>query len=838
MTRLSPTPPARPPADRWVLPIVLVLFAGSGCAALIYEIVWFQLLQLVIGSSAVSLAVLLATFMGGMCLGSLALPRLISARQHPFRVYALLELGLGLFGIAVLFGMPLMDWLYAALAWQGPAGLLLRCVVCAVCLLPPTMLMGATLPAMARWVETTPRGVSWLGLFYGGNIAGGVLGCLLAGFYLLRLYDMETASYAAAAVNGTVALLAVGVAACTPHHPPAESRAVDGAPAERATTVYLAIGLSGACALGAEVVWTRLLSLLLGATVYTFAIILAVFLVGLGIGSSAGAALARRSARPVLVLGWCQLLAAAALAWTATTLTQALPYWPIQPALSSSPWITFQLDLVRCLWALLPGTVVWGASFPLALAAVAGPGKDPGRLVGGVYAANTVGAIAGALLCSLWLIPRVGTQGTQRVLIGLSALAGLVLLAPRLGPVPAGPGERTGTGWLRFGEAGLLVAALGLVGLLGWSVALVPWQLVAFGRETAVFLPVADQWAVLYVGEGLNASVAVTEQKNGERGFHVSGKAEASTRLHDMRMQRMLGHLPALFHPRPRSVLVVGCGAGITAGSFLLHPDVERIVICEIESLVPAAVTPYFARENFDVVNNPRVEIVHDDARHYILTTPEHFDVITSDPIHPWVKGSATLYTQEYFELCQRHLNPGGVITQWVPLYESNENVVKSELATFFEVFPHGTVWGNPTEGQGYDVILLGQVSTEASSAGARQSAPLRINLDELQTRLEGANVPVARSLREVGFHSLLNLLSTYAGQSSDLRSWLLGAEINRDRNLRLQYLAGLGLNTYAGPLIYQRLLRQRRFPKEVFAGSEQRIQALQQMMVAGPEGN
>jgi spermidine synthase len=861
MTQPSPTPPASLPADRWVLPIVLVLFAGSGCAALIYEIVWFQLLQLVIGSSAISLAVLLATFMGGMCLGSLALPRLISAQQNPFRVYALLELGLGLLGIAVLFGMPLVDRLYAALAWHGTAGLLLRGVVCAMCLLPPTLLMGATLPAMARWVETTPRGVSWLGLFYGGNIAGAVLGCLLAGFYLLRLYDMETASYAAAAVNGTVALLAVGLAALTPHHPPTESpthvpppprpagplnrvpgnftegprQPVDGVSAKRATAVYLAIGLSGACALGAEVVWTRLLSLLLGATVYTFAIILAVFLVGLGIGSSAGAALARRSARPVLVLGWCQLLAAAALAWTATMLTQSLPYWPIQPALSSSPWFTFQLDLVRCLWAILPATVVWGASFPLALAALAKPGMDPGRLVGGVYAANTVGAIAGALLCSLGLIPWVGTQETQRVLIGLSALAGLLLLWP----APAGPAERTGTVWLRFAGPGVLAAALGLVALLGWSVAPVPWKLVAFGRLTAVFLPVSEQISPLYVGEGLNASVAVTELKNGELTFHVSGRAEASTTLRDMRMQRMLGHVPALLHSRPRSVLVVGCGAGITAGSFLLYPDVQRIVICDIESLVPKVVAPYFARENFGVVNNPRVEIVHDDARHYLLTTQDQFDIITSDPIHPCIKGSATLYTQEYFELCERHLNPGGVITQWVPLFESNENVVKSELATFFEVFPHGTVWGNPSAGQGYDVILLGQVSAEEAAAGDRRSAPLRINLDELQARLEGADhALVARSLHEVRFPSALNLLATYAGQASDLRSWLMGTEINRDRNLRLQYLAGLGLNTNESSLIYQHLLSQFRFPEEIFAGSEQRIQSLRHMLFVGPEAN
>src|SRR5437764_1061618 len=175
--------------SRRYLPALVVLFIGSGCAALIYEIVWFQLLQLVIGSSAISLGILLGTFMGGMCLGSLALPRLLSAHWHPLRVYAAIELALGAIGVGVLFGVPYVDRFYAAVAGEGVAAMLLRGAVAGVCLLPPTVLMGATLPTVARWVEATPRGVSWLGFFYGGNIAGAVFGCLTAGFYLLRVYD-------------------------------------------------------------------------------------------------------------------------------------------------------------------------------------------------------------------------------------------------------------------------------------------------------------------------------------------------------------------------------------------------------------------------------------------------------------------------------------------------------------------------------------------------------------------------------------------------------------------------------------------------------------------------
>ena len=197
----DPNTPAAPPPSPRFLPGLLLLFVGSGCSALVYEIVWFQLLQLVIGSSAVSMGVLLGTFMGGMCLGSLALPRIISPRRHPLRVYALLELGTGILGIAVLLGMPLVDRLYTTNVGHGLPGIFLRGAVCAICLLPPTLLMGATLPAIARWIEATPQGVSWLGFFYGGNIAGAVFGCLLAGFYLLRIHDMATATYVAASIN-------------------------------------------------------------------------------------------------------------------------------------------------------------------------------------------------------------------------------------------------------------------------------------------------------------------------------------------------------------------------------------------------------------------------------------------------------------------------------------------------------------------------------------------------------------------------------------------------------------------------------------------------------------
>jgi spermidine synthase len=839
------TSPAGPAPNRPMLPLLFVLFVGSGCAALIYEIVWLQLLQLLIGSTAVSIGVLLGTFMGGMCAGSLLLPRLVSSRWHPLRVYALLELGIGAIGLALLFGMPYVEQIYVHFSSVGTPALLLRGAVAAVCLLPPTLLMGATLPAIARWVETSPHGVSWLGFFYSGNIVGAVSGCLLAGFYLLRVYDMATATYVAVAINAIVAVLALALSAAPPKYEAeleaATSESVGLAPG--AWTVYVAIAISGMSALGAEVVWTRLLSLMMGGTVYTFSLILAVFLIGLGIGSSLGALLTQRAVSARVALGLCQGLLITAIAWTAFMISDSLPYWPIVPGLSTSPWYTFQLDFARCLWAILPPACLWGASFPLALAAVASRGQDPARLVGGVYAANTVGAIVGALVFSLWLIPAIGTTGAERTLIGLAAAAHIVALLPLLWP--AG-------GKVRLRGVASLATALGLAGWFAFDLTPVPWQLVAFGRETPSLITQSAPGIVsevpegpgdpdiycTYVGEGTNVSVAVTVSRDGVKSFHGAGKVQASTENADMRLQRMLGHLPALIHKKPESVLVVACGAGVTAGSFVVHPDVKRIVICDIEPLVPTVVTPRFGEENYHVVdgiaeenphmvNGKQVEVVYDDGRHFMRTTHEKFDIITSDPIDPWVKGCAALNTVEYYQMCRDHLNPGGIVSLWIPLYESNLDTTKSVIATFFKVFPNGIVWSNDRDGIGYDAILFGQVE------------PTVINVDEFQKRLDRPDHQLVKeSLRDVGFGDGqdwqvpegIDLLSTYAGQASMLEEWSKGAQINTDRNLRLQYLAGMWLNSNSRDLNLASIRKHYRFPEQTFVGSAGSINLLKQV--------
>ncbi len=791
------------------LPLLLLLLAGSGCAALIYEVVWFQLLQLVIGSTAVSLGLLLAAYMGGLCLGSAALSRVVPATEHPLRIYAFLELGIGAFGIIALFGVPLVGHLYLLGPTSGLMGIVVRGVVAAACLLPPTVLMGASFPAVARSLGTNVEGVSRMGLLYSANIAGAVIGSVLAGFYLLRLYDMAVATYAAATINIAAALLAFSLVKKLTHRP-AEgmARAVRYAPG--AAIIYGAIAFSGMGALGAEVVWTRLLSLLLGPTVYTFSIILAVFLVGLWGGSTAGSYIARRVGNPRMALAATQILLAVAIAFTAWTLAYALPNWPVDPWLSTNPWFNFDLDVARCVRAILPATLLWGAAFPLALASAAAEGEDPARLSGEVYAANTAGSIIGALAFSLLLIPAIGTKGSQQLLIWLAvAGAALALLAAS---------RKIAVLAVAIGGAAVLAVALAA------TVAPIPWPAIAYGRRIAPILrAIADAGTnpatPLFVGEGINSSVVITDS-GGVRGFYVSGKSEASSALIDMRLQRLMGHLPALVQGDPKSVLTVGFGAGVTAGSFVPYPDIERIAICELEPIIPPASDEFFGNENYHVLRDVRTRIVYDDARHYIAAAPDKFDVITTDPIHPWVKGTSTLYSREYYELVKEHLNPGGVVAQWLPIYESDRATVATELATFFDVFPNASVWTNYLNGEGYDLVLLGRMG----------SSP--IDVDRIQRLLDRPSyAAVAASLSNVQFGSAVDLMGSYLGRAEDLQPMIAGAPINDDLNLRLQYIAGMGVNSIAAPRIFAEMLSYRKFPEDLFTGSDQALNRLRELL-------
>ena len=433
--------------------------------------------------------------------------------------------------------MPLVGRVYTAWSGYRLQAFLLRGIVAATCLLPPTLLMGATLPALARRVEgrhgTASHG--W-DSSTAANIAGAVIGCLLAGFYLLREYDVRTATFVAAAINvdRCSACLRCQLREVRGQRPRLQCAPRRRGHEPRDRTVYVAIALSGLCALAAEAIWTRMLGLLFGASVYTLSIILAVFLTGLGIGSGIGSWLSRSSRAPRVALGWCQLLGAGAIAWTAYNSGASLPYWPINPSISSNIWFNFQLDLDRAFWALLPPTLLWGASFPLALAAAGRAIPDSGqavrrRLRGQHARSHHRRARREPASDRLDRIAAHGA-GAHRVVDDCRSDA----FAARRG---------------RWTSAGLSAVVVLLGALLIYSVPPISKLLIAYGRYAATWVGKGD---IVYAGEGMNSSVAVSRVfRTARLTFHVAGKIQASNVPRDMRLQRMLGHLTTLTPGNP-----------------------------------------------------------------------------------------------------------------------------------------------------------------------------------------------------------------------------------------------------------------------------------------------
>ncbi len=653
---------------------------------------------------------------------------------------ALLELGIGFFGVLVTMGLPVMDRWYASMAHGAGAGLGFRALIAVICLLPPTVLMGATLPAISRWIEHAAAcHGSTMGQYRGGGgrmPAGGILSApdLFDGRCVLcRGHDQ-----CGRGINRAIGFVGGGVYA-------------DGSKKDR--DARLAAYARGNTPRDKHLHgdWLLRHGGAGGGGDLDAAALIAFGGDGLHLfdhsgGVFGGAGDWKQYRRNVDALrnqysyrtGFCQILCGGNCV-VGLCGNHPLPPRPIDKDLVWAHGHLFIVDLARCAWAILPATLFWGASFPLALAAnVSGKvaDGDPARAVGRVYAANTVGAIVGALFFALIAVRMWGSQSSEHLLIGLAGLAAFVTVIPGFMPTAA---MAAGKKFRRLaGTGSLLVCAISapIVGIEILShdhLDTVPWQLIAWGRDTPNRMN-DSAWSVVAMGEGVNSSVAVTTDGQ-DQFFHVAGKVEASTIPLDMRLQMMLGHFPSLFHAdagKRKKVLIVGCGAGVTAGSFVLYPH-EKIVLCEMEPLVPQ-MAAHFAEQNNDVVTinehgtylDPAVQVVFDDARHYVLTTDEKFDIITSDPIHPWVKGAACLYTQEYFESVKARLNKGGIVTQWVPLYESDIEVVKSEIKTFFEVFPNGTIWTNMDDGGGYDVILMGSVEPMVIDA-----ATLRARVDE-----------------------------------------------------------------------------------------------------------
>ena len=690
---------------RRATPFILILFTLSGVSGLVYEIVWIRLFAHLLGGTTYAISIVLAAFMGGLALGSRHFGRLADASPRPLRLYAGLELGIAVLGALVPLLLHLARPLYVGLAQvlPGPTLPAVRILIAAVLLLPPTFLMGGTLPVLSRFVvrerERLGRG---LGLLYAVNTLGAVLGSFLAGFVLVAAMGVYGAIALAVWINAVIALAVWLVDRGLPAAPLPELADAAGPEAAAGTSdmdgrlLAWIFALSGFAALGYELYWTRALQHFLGNSTYAFSAMLTTFLLGLAAGGWVGGRLADRMARPARLLGWAQLAAGAAALATVPLIWDLLPRLEAGAFLGERMrWSTYLgRRFMVSLAIMAPATFLTGMTFPLVNRIGIDSLARLGRGVGHLYFANTLGAIAGSLAAGYLVLPLLGVR---TALLATACLSGLLGVAVHMGSRGRGAREP----WL---------AAAGLAALL----LLAPAARRAGRDLLADTQGRADR--VLFQREDHAAETRVYMKPTGELHMSVDGHHIGGTDPSILRKEKILAHLPLALVPGAKRTLSVGLGSGITLGTLALYDGIEELACVEIVPSVVAGARR-FHEHHGAVLVDPRAKITVGDGVQFLLTTGARYDVISSDSkLNPEYSGNAPLLSRDYYELCRSRLAAGGVMVQWLSIHlpASELRVVARSFAA---AFPHVAVfWYDPN-----NVILAGS------------DAPLAVDLDRLR---------------------------------------------------------------------------------------------------------
>ena len=779
--------------------LLLVAYACSGFAGLVYEVTWTRLLTLYIGHTTAAASVVVAAFLGGLAVGAAGGGR-IATRLSPIRslqAYVALEIlvivAAMLLPLELRAFMPLLRSTYAEGA--GTLFPVARVVASLAMVFVPSLALGATFPMAIRWFAAGSHRPAWhSGLLYFVNTIGAAAGALLAGFVLIPSFGTSRTTYVAVAGSSVAALCVfltarrdaeIPVVATAVKTPKKKHSAVSTKPKEQPHVALAAavLAISGFASLAHEIAWTRIISLVIGPTTYAFAAALAAVISGVAIGSGAGTWVVGRTERPARWLSLVLAAAALTAAWTYSLAGNRVPMMVAEAVAANASFDRLlQQSTLLTMLLILPTSVCLGAAFPLALAmADDGRHSAAGRF-GAIYAINTVGAVAGSLAAGFVLIPAFGLQPTLWVVSGcLVAAAIFVAALARL--------SRRDTA---VASIAALVAAALVVSSPGWDRELLASGVYMYAPYVPKDLDLATQLKagdLLYYEEGASATVSV-KKLTGTTTLAVDGKTDASNRG-DMLTQKLIAHLPLLLHENPRDVFILGLGSGVTAGAALAHP-ITRADVVEISPEVVEAAS-FFNTENQNALADPRTHLIIGDGRSHLLLSERKYDVIVSEPSNPWIAGVAALFTREFFESARDRLAPGGIICQWANAYNISDADLRSIVATFQSVFPRGTVWLVGAD----DVLLL--ASTD----------PIERRLSNLHQSM--MRPKVGDDLATVGVRDAFSIFSLFIGGKPELDPYTEGARVFDDDRSTLEFSAPKELyNRRAGENgeILSRLLR------------------------------
>jgi spermidine synthase len=757
----------------WSL-LVYLLFFLSGLTSLIYEVIWVREFGLVFGVTTYAVSTVLAAFFAGLAGGSYVAGRIIDrTKRHPLVVYGLMEGAVGLYALALPFVLKLVEAAYPAVYSQLGESFslftLFRFLASFVVLVIPTTLMGATLPVLSKLMvnQESELGLN-VGRLYATNTFGAVAGSISAGYVLIAAYGVPATILIAAVGNFVLcgAALLMSRARAFRVSAAVEMEAGRRPPLARSDRLVLALAFtSGLAILALEVVWTKSLVLILGSTTYAFAAMLSSVLVGIAVGSAVFAGTADLSRNRGAAVATLVFLGGACAAAGPIIINQ-LP----RVFLGLADWTggSFELLLVCqfivCFLLVFVPTFLSGASFPILVRMHSRGAGHVGSTVADVYSINTLGGILGSLLGGFVLVKFLGLANSMVVAaLFLMAVGGLLA-------VSLASWRRS----VRTAVGVLMVCAVVLVGVFhpqfDQKLIFGGWGVFGQGVGSTVDVTSRNMMKTLYHREGISASVDVLEQGDGMQFISINAQTVASTYMPDMRALQMLGHLPVLLHPDPKQVLIIGLGAGVSSGIIGSYPGVDQVTVVELNDEVPGG-TAEFAEWNFGVLHNPKVKIVINDGANYVKATRKKYDFISSDPIHPFIAGNGTLYSEDHWKICRDRLNEGGVIAQWIPMYQLSPTDWATIIHTFTSVFPNSSMWYS-----GIDVVLIGF------------KGDVKVDPDRMAEKM--AEPRIARDLLTMGIRSPGDVFGWFIAGPEELQEMGAAAPINRVDRPVLEYTA------------------------------------------------
>ena len=690
-----------------------------GVVSIIYELVWARYLGLILGNSVYAVGVVTGCYMTGMALGDFMIGRW--TKKRPERAIRLVLLGLALMCLlspVIYRGLSAANKMWAQAAWPAWGKLFWRAAISFLALLLPTFLLGGVLPAL------TARGACSGGAVYTANTLGAVIGAVLTGFFLIRYLGLGGSALAGAVLTGAALILA------------GKSERVQAAnaqskgsplPGTLRTWVLAAYAVSGMTGMAFQVYQTRILTLFFMDSVYDFAVILAVYLLGLWAGNLLASWCAKRTERHLRLFAVSQVLLGIST-FLSLQVVARLPFWTdgfqSQHAMflrfGQSYFLVGTLMKAGCtaLTLFIPA-ILWGMAYPLVSRLLVDGSADPGREAGVVLGWNTVGSACGSLAASFLLVHALGIQGAILLngCLNLAVGVSLAVRERRLGgnAQPCAPGKPSGKGGRFWACLSLGAAALAFLAVPKWD---------RFEMSTSFLKPGQDVEGYadirFYREDAYGITSVVDFLPNGQTYLTTNRLyCQNTSDMNGPEDHRRLGYIPLMLQPEPKKVLVEGLGAGVTLRGVQEYGGLE--IDCAELSGAVAEAARCFEAENGGVLDSPDVSLVIDDARNYLLTSREAYDVIVADIFFPMSSGSGNMFSREYYEACRRALAPGGIMVQWIPVHQFSRTELEITMKTFSQVFPNATVWFGML---GESVPVAGLVGTEE---------PLQISFPRLE---------------------------------------------------------------------------------------------------------